>query len=38
MLQGADAYLLLRLEDINVIRAIREIEARTGLTVARPSD
>ncbi len=38
ILQGADAYVLLRLEDINIIRVIREVEARTGLTVARPSN
>lgn len=37
ILQGAEAYVLLRLEDINIIRVIREVEARTGLTVARPS-
>jgi hypothetical protein len=34
-LQNADEFVILRLEDINVIQVIREIEARTGLTIRR---
>ncbi len=36
-LQNARTFVILRLEDINVIRVIREIEARTGLTIPRTS-
>ena len=34
-LQNANEFALLRLEDVNVIQVIREIEGRTGLTIRR---
>jgi hypothetical protein len=35
-LQGADSYVILRLEDSNVIRVIELVETRMALTVLRP--
>ena len=34
-LQNADEYVILRLEDINIIQVTRELEARTGLPIRR---
>ena len=34
-LQNANEFVILRLEDINIIQVIRELEARTGLTIRR---
>jgi hypothetical protein len=34
-LQNSTEYVILRLEDINVIQVIRELESRTGLTIRR---
>jgi hypothetical protein len=34
-LQNANEFAILRLEDINVIQIIRELESRTGLTIRR---
>jgi serine/threonine protein kinase len=36
-LQNATEFAILRLEDINVIQVIRELESRTGLTIRRPA-
>ncbi len=36
-LQNANEFIILRLEDINVIQVIRELEARTGLSIPRTS-
>ena len=35
VLQNANEFALLRLEDVNVIQVIRELEGRTGLTIRR---
>jgi hypothetical protein len=37
VLQNRDAYLILRLADSNYARVLEVLEARTGLTVARPN-
>jgi hypothetical protein len=37
-LQNADDYIILRLENVNVIQVIRELEARTGLSIPRTND
>ena len=34
-LQNGDEYVILRLENANVIQVIREIESRTGLSIPR---
>ncbi len=36
-LQNPNEFVILRLEDINIIQVIRELEARTGLTIRRPT-
>lgn len=36
-LQNAEAFVILRLEDVNIIQVVREFEARTGLAIRRPS-
>lgn len=36
-LQTKDAYQILRLEDANVLRVLQTVEARTGVTIDRPS-
>ena len=35
-LQGTDGYQILRLEDVNVMRVLQAVEARTGITIERP--
>jgi hypothetical protein len=37
VLQNRDAYLMLRLSDSNYARVLEVLEARTGITVARPN-
>ncbi|MEZ5319778.1 MAG: serine/threonine-protein kinase [Vicinamibacterales bacterium] len=36
VLQGADAFIILRLEDSNAQRILETVESRTGLKIARP--
>ena len=36
-LQKADDFIILRLEDTNIIQVVRELEARTGLAIRRPA-